>query len=257
MITGENMSGKSTFLKQCGLLQIMSQMGCFIPATRGNFTIKKNILSLCGDYSEDLQSKSSFEREMSEINYILKNLNSSSLILIDELCRSTNYYEGLSIAMAACEYIMQYLNNDPFGENKNITVLFATHFKELAHLEHFFPKLHTFQMKSTEEIHTTASTYKLVEGVCQNKEYGLRIAESVGFPKKVIDYSKETALDIEKSFNGLFDKKQSYVRRKLIFKLVDDLNTIAKKANNMSDIELISIMDSLRDEFEENYINNQ
>ena len=113
---------------------------------------KQNIFSLCGDYSENGNSKSSFEKEMSEMDFILKNLSSNSLILIDELCRSTNYYEGLSLAIAICEYMMFKINDFQSDDNQNITILFATHFKELAYFDYLYPKIRTFQMKSIEDI---------------------------------------------------------------------------------------------------------
>jgi DNA mismatch repair ATPase MutS len=174
-ITGGNMSGKSTFLKQCGLLQIMSQTGSYVPSSASNFSIKQNIYSLCGDYSENGNLKSSFEKEMSEIDCILKNLSSNSLILIDELCRSTNYYEGLSLAIAICEYMMFKLNDLQSNNNQNITILFATHFKELAYFDYLYPKIRTFQMKSIQDFKSNKdiSTFKLEDGVCNIKNYGV------------------------------------------------------------------------------------
>ena len=175
IITGSNMSRKSTFLKQCGLLQILAQTGSYVPATSSNFSIKQNIFSLCGDYSENGNSKSSFEKEMSEMDFILKNLSSNSLILIDELCRSTNYYEGLSLAIAICEYMMFKINDYQSDDNQNITILFATHFKELAYFDYLYPKIRTFQMKSIEDIklNKDISTFKLDDGVCNIKNYGM------------------------------------------------------------------------------------
>jgi DNA mismatch repair ATPase MutS len=185
IITGTNMSGKSTFLKQCGLLQIMSQTGSYVPATASTFSIKQNIFSLCGDYSENGNSKSSFEKEMSEIDCILKNLNSNSLILIDELCRSTNYYEGLALAIAICEYMMSKLNDFQSNDNQNITILFATHFKELAYFDYLYPKTKTYQMKSIEDLKSNkdVSTFKLDDGVCNIKNYGIILILSNDFIK--------------------------------------------------------------------------
>ena len=96
IITGANMSGKSSLLKKIGCLHVLSQLGSFLPASNCTISLKKNILSQSSGFVSESISvrKSSFELEIAEIDYIIKNLNSNSLILIDELCRSTNYYEG-------------------------------------------------------------------------------------------------------------------------------------------------------------------
>ena len=168
LVTGANMSGKSTLLKQCGLLQIMAQCGSFVPSNMSIFHVKKNIMCISGEYSDDVDLRSSFEREMADICHIMQNVDTSSLLLVDELCRSTNYYEGLSITLAICEHLLTQIRHC------NTTVLFATHFRELTFLGSLFANIQIHQMRSVEEDNERLSySYKLEKGECQLQNYGM------------------------------------------------------------------------------------
>jgi len=173
IITGANMSGKSTLLKQVGVLQIMAQCSSYVPASDAVFNLKKQIFVLSGDSSElNMAKKSSFEQEISEINYILNNLSSNSLFLIDELCRSTNYNEGLAISMAICEYILSALKGKD-NDLKNVHVLFATHFKELDYLECLYSNIQMHHFESVfEQNKKLKHTFKLKTGNTKLKNYG-------------------------------------------------------------------------------------
>jgi DNA mismatch repair ATPase MutS len=150
VIFGNNMSGKSTILKQIGCLQIMSQSSCFIPRSLNNslnekceLSLIKNILSISCDYTENINilNQSSFEQETYEINSIIQNLEENTLILIDELCRSTYLLEGFALSLVLCDYIL-----DEFfykKEFKNIRIFFATHFNHLSYLKRFYSKINS------------------------------------------------------------------------------------------------------------------
>lgn len=172
IITGANMSGKSTLLKQVGVLQVMAQCSSFIPASDAVFSLKNKIFALSGDSSElNMARKSSFEQEISEINYILNNMSSNSLFLIDEFCRSTNHNEGLAISMAICEYILLALNGKDNLEN--VHLLFATHFKELDYLECLYSKVYMHHFESVfEQNKKLKHTFKLKQGNTNIKNYG-------------------------------------------------------------------------------------
>lgn len=159
LIMGSNMSGKTTLLKQIGSLQIMSQCGSYIPVSiKSNstqlLTPMQRICSISCDFSDTAHalSQSSFEQEMYELSQILSLLDdreteSNMLLLIDELCRSTYFLEGFSIALAVCEYFLsEYLSSRT--SSNQIFVLYATHFKYLAYMESFYPRLNTMMLKS-------------------------------------------------------------------------------------------------------------
>ena len=151
LILGANMSGKTTLLKQLGCLQIMAQCGCLIPTSTSvsqcEFSLMRNISSVSCDYSDSVNvlTQSSFEQEMHEISFILKNLNDNSLLLIDELCRSTYFLEGFGLALALCIYILE---NALARDNRNIHVLFVTHFAHLTYLSSFYSKISVKSLKS-------------------------------------------------------------------------------------------------------------
>lgn len=171
LLTGANMSGKSTFLKQIGNLQVMSQCGSYVPASTAVFSVKKYISSLSGDYSDSANGakQSSFEQEINEINNIIQSLEDNSLVLIDELCRSTNYYEGLALSIAICEHLLEYLNDS----KKNIYILFATHFKELAYLESCYSKIKSYHLESVlDNNQRLCHTFRIEKGVCRLNNYG-------------------------------------------------------------------------------------
>lgn len=172
LLTGANMSGKSTLLKQIGILQIMSQCGSFIPAASGQFNLKKKILSRARDVNSNL-NESSFEHEMLEMKYILENMNTDSLILIDELCRSTNINEGLALSIAICEFILDRINENLYKKGEKIFVIFASHYAEISCLEFIYPKVTGFCLESFfDKKLRLKHSYKLNRGYCKHENYG-------------------------------------------------------------------------------------
>jgi DNA mismatch repair ATPase MutS len=150
LIFGPNMSGKTTLLKQMGCLQIMAQNGCSIPTSSSDskcsFGIIKQMLSVSNDCSDTLKvlTQSSFEQEMFEINSILKSLTPNSVVLVDELCRSTYFLEGFALSLALCDYFLQRVMSE---NGANIFVLFATHYKHLNYLCTIYSKVGTITLK--------------------------------------------------------------------------------------------------------------
>lgn len=158
-----------------GNLQVLAQCGSFLPSEKSRLNIKHRLFALTGDYSNQshIKKQSSFERELAEINYVLQNLSADSLILIDELCRNTNYYEGVALALAICEYILENA-----AKNKaNITVFFATHYTELAFLQYLYSTVNCFYFESVydQKQKKLNHTYELKKGVNRLKNYGLLI----------------------------------------------------------------------------------
>ena len=147
----------------------MSQCGSFIPADKAQLSVKKRILTLGGEFTTD-SKYSSFERELIELNYILQNLDDDALILVDEFCRNTNYYEGLSIAFAVCDHILKHLQT---SKNQSL-IVFATHFKELAYLESFYSNMKCcyFESVCDDREKKLNHTYQLKNGVNNAQHYG-------------------------------------------------------------------------------------
>uniref|UniRef100_A0A8D0GST3 MutS protein homolog 4 n=1 Tax=Sphenodon punctatus TaxID=8508 RepID=A0A8D0GST3_SPHPU len=187
IITGPNMSGKSTYLKQIALCQIMSQIGSFVPAEYSSFRIAEQIFTRIG-MDDDIETNSStFMKEMKEITYIIKNSNDRSLIIIDELGRGTSTEEGIGICYAVCEYLLSL---------KAFT-LFATHFLELCHIDALYPNVENnhFEVQhvrsSAGNMEKIAYTYVLSKGHTEEKNYGLKAAEVSSLPPSIILDAKE------------------------------------------------------------------
>jgi len=176
LITGPNMAGKSTIMKQVALTVIMAQIGSFVPAESFKFALVDQVFTRIGAVDNLYQGQSTFMVEMLETSTILHNATSKSLILLDEVGRGTSTYDGLSIAGSVCEYIMTHIN---------ARTLFATHYHELTALEEKFSKLSNYSMAIHEENGQLAFTYILKKGPA-DKSYGIHVAEMAGLPKEVI-----------------------------------------------------------------------
>ena len=173
LITGANMSGKSTFLKQIGALQVLSQCGCFVPAEKATLSLSKQILSRAGDDYDKL-NKSSFEQEMLEMNYVLENMKHNSVILIDELCRCTNTNEGLALSISICEFMLNEINRLAYENDQNLFVFYASHFFQTASLEFLYPSMKTVYMESAmDKKQRLSHSYKMRPGVNNQENYGL------------------------------------------------------------------------------------
>ncbi len=176
LISGANMSGKSTLLKSIGIGQIMAQCACSLPASFATFSLKKQVLSRAGETFNQLNA-SSFEHEMLEMKYILDNMNgessADSLILIDELCRSTNFNEGLALSIAICEHILHTISRNLYEKNERTYVFYASHYAEISCLEYLYPKVTGFCLDSTYDQNMRIKhSYKLKRGYCEQENYG-------------------------------------------------------------------------------------
>ncbi len=174
LITGANMSGKSTLLRQIGIQQIMAQSGCHVPASVGSFHLKRNVLSRAGeDYSKF--NESSFEHEMHEMKFILENMDTESLILIDELCRSTNFNEGLALSIALCEYMLEKIGENLYKHGRRTFVFYASHYAEISCLEYMYQKVTGVYLESffdEDDSRRLNHSYRVSKGFCSQKNYG-------------------------------------------------------------------------------------
>ena len=189
IVTGANMGGKSTILRQIALIQILAQIGSFVPAASARLPIVDRVWTRVGA-SDDLASgRSTFMVEMTETAAILHNATTRSLILLDEIGRGTSTFDGLSIAWAVAEY----LHN---SSEHSAKTLFATHYHELTELAEHLPGAKNYQITATEKDGDVVFLHKLVKGKA-SKSYGIAVAKLAGLPAGVIERAKEVLTKLE------------------------------------------------------------
>lgn len=183
IITGPNMAGKSTYMRQAALIVLMAQIGSFVPATSAKISIVDRIFTRVGA-SDDLASgQSTFMVEMNEVANILRNATSNSLLVLDEIGRGTSTFDGLSIAWAVVEHIS---NPRLLGAK----TLFATHYHELTELEGKLNNVHNYCIAVKEKGDDIVFLRKIVQGGA-DKSYGIQVAKLAGVPDSVIERAKE------------------------------------------------------------------
>lgn len=194
LITGPNMAGKSTYMRQVALITLMAQIGSFVPAKSANISICDKIFTRIGASDDLAGGKSTFMVEMWEVSNILKNATSKSLVLLDEVGRGTSTYDGLSIAWSVIEYISK--NN-----KLKCKTLFATHYHELTKLEGVIDGVKNYSVAVSEVNDTIIFLRKIVEGGA-DQSYGIEVAKLAGLPKQVIDRAKEILSSLEGTSNS-------------------------------------------------------
>lgn len=189
ILTGPNMAGKSTYLRQVGLIVLMAQMGSFVPAKRAEIGVVDKIFTRVGASDNLAGGESTFLVEMNETANILNNATPRSLILLDEIGRGTSTFDGLSIAWAVAEY----LHNTPNVAAKSI---FATHYHELTELELILPRVKNYNVAVKEWGDNIVFLRKIVEGGCDHS-YGIQVAKLAGLPKPLIHRAREVLANLE------------------------------------------------------------
>jgi len=189
ILTGPNMSGKSTYLKQVALIVLLAQIGSFVPADAATIGIVDRIFTRIGAQEDLAAGQSTFMVEMVEAANILNNATAKSLIILDEIGRGTSTYDGLSIAWAVAEFI----HNHPRLRAKT---LFATHYHELVELASFLPRVKNFNVAVTEEEGKVIFLRKVVPGGA-DKSYGIHVAQLAGLPASVIHRAEEVLAGLE------------------------------------------------------------
>ena len=203
IITGANMGGKSTVLRQIAIIQILAQIGSFVPASAAKLPILDRVWTRVGA-SDDLASgRSTFMVEMTETAAILHNSTARSLILLDEIGRGTSTFDGLSIAWAVAEY----LHNSPEHSAKT---LFATHYHELTELAENLPGAKNYQLTAIEKDGEVVFLHKLVKGKA-SKSYGIAVAKLAGLPPKVIERAKSVLAKLEQYELAVFSDAKTAV----------------------------------------------
>ncbi len=189
LITGPNMAGKSTYLRQNALIAVMAQIGSFVPAAKAEIGVIDKFFTRVGASDRLARGQSTFLVEMIEVANILNNATDKSLVLLDEVGRGTSTFDGISIAWAVAEYLHE-------KENCRARTLFATHYHELTELSLLFPRIKNLHIKVKEWNDQIIFLRKIDEGSCDHS-YGIQVARLAGVPKEVIIRAKEILSNLE------------------------------------------------------------
>ncbi|MCC5421586.1 DNA mismatch repair protein MutS [Clostridium perfringens] len=197
IITGPNMAGKSTYMRQVAIITLMCQIGSFVPASKANISVVDKIFTRIGASDDLAGGKSTFMVEMWEVSNILKNATENSLVLLDEVGRGTSTYDGLSIAWSVIEYICK-------NKNLRCKTLFATHYHELTKLEGEIHGVRNYSVAVKEVDNNIIFLRKIIEGGA-DQSYGIEVAKLAGIPDEVINRAKEILekLEMESSKDNL------------------------------------------------------
>ncbi len=238
LITGPNMAGKSTYMRQLGIIAIMAQIGCFVPAEEATLPIFDKIFTRIGASDDLVSGESTFMVEMMEASRAIKHATRNSLILFDELGRGTATFDGMSLAQAILEYVANKIK---------CKTLFSTHYHELTDMEKTIPNLKNKHVSAVEENGNITFLHKVKDGSV-DKSYGINVAKLAGLPDEVIDRAsgilniyenkeKKTDTIIQTTLPLNFDEKKSEVEEEV--KNIDILN--------ITPIEAINILSKLKE----------
>lgn len=240
------MSGKSTYIRTVAMLQVMAQIGCFVPAQFASFTIVHNLFSRTSTDDSIESNMSTFSVEMRDMAFILRNINDKSLAIIDELGRGTSTRDGLAIAIAMAEALVQ----------SNALVFFATHFAELAQVLQDRPGVLNLHLETEttvaadDNIPRMTMLYKVGSGPVQDESYGIKLARAIGFPELFLDRAEQAAGFLRRQAEA---KRQSSEARKLALRrrLVLNLRETLQQAHgsDMGEGALRNFMRRLQSEF--------
>ena len=197
LISGPNMGGKSTFMKQVALASIMAQIGCFVAADQANLPIFDGIFTRIGASDDLISGQSTFMVEMNEVNYALQHSSEKSLVLFDEVGRGTATFDGMALAQAIIEYIC---------EEKHCVTLFSTHYHELTSLSSTIKNLMNLHAAVVEENDKITFLYKMVNGAT-NKSYGINVARLAHLPETLLVRAKEILTMKENQGNVMVPSK--------------------------------------------------
>jgi len=252
VITGPNMSGKSTYIRQVALLVLMAQTGSFIPAKDAQIGLVDKIFTRVGASDELVRGQSTFMVEMTETANIINNATERSLVILDEVGRGTSTYDGLSLAWAITEHIANGLK---------CRTLFATHYHELTELAELFANVKNGNVAVREWMDEVVFLHKILPGGT-DKSYGLHVAKLAGIPKTILNRSKEILEELESTFqkeatgehfsrhktkepdkDTLFVQKHKSVLEKLA----------STDLNNLTPIDAINLLNQVRSEISESH----
>ena len=213
LITGPNMAGKSTYMRQVALITVMAQIGSFVPASEARIGVVDKVFTRVGA-SDDLASgQSTFMLEMNEVSYILKNATRRSLIIYDEVGRGTSTFDGMSIARA----IVEYTNSRKIGAK----TLFATHYHELTSMEEEFEGIVNYNIAAKKRGDNITFLRKIVRGSTDDS-YGIEVAKLAGLPSEVIKRAREILASVEETSRAIAESVEGGMGKKKKVEEKDD-----------------------------------
>ncbi len=233
ILTGPNMSGKSTYLRQVALIVLLAQIGSFVPVTSATIGLVDRIFTRIGAREDITAGQSTFMVEMVETANILNNATPRSLIILDEIGRGTSTYDGLSIAQAVAEYIHNY-------PKLGAKTLFATHYHELVELASFLPRAKNYNVAVAEEGGEVIFLYKILPGGV-DKSYGIHVAKLAGLPRSVVHRAREVLEDLEEDSRAAGAKPSPKRRKEAV---AQQLSFLGQKSPLLEELEKLDI-DSL------------
>jgi len=236
VITGPNMSGKSTFLRQIALIVLMAQIGSYVPASSAKIGIVDRIFTRIGAQDEIHAGQSTFMVEMIEAANILNHATPRSLLILDEIGRGTSTYDGLSIAWSVIEYI----HNHP---RLRARTFFATHFHELIQLSDLLPGVRNYNVAVTENGTQVIFLHKIVPGGA-DRSYGIHVAQLAGIPRPVITRASEILHQLESSSGSAIKVEPSRTQQMVLFPETNPLLDELKKLdmNSLPPIQALNIL---------------
>ncbi|MCD4819844.1 MAG: DNA mismatch repair protein MutS [Candidatus Cloacimonetes bacterium] len=254
LITGPNMAGKSTYLRQLGLISIMAQMGSFIPAEKANLPIFDKVFTRVGASDNLAQGQSTFLVEMIETANILNSATPKSLVLLDEIGRGTSTFDGLSLAWS----IVEFIHNSPKIACKT---LFATHYHELTEMEYVLSKVKNYNV-AVKEWNDNIIFIRKIERGSADQSYGIQVARLAGIPQKVIKRAKQILQNLEEnelSPQGLTAQVRKQLRKQdeqlnifdVIIEKSEEKNVILEEIkeldiDNLTPMQAIQILSNLK-----------
>ncbi|MEG0284015.1 MAG: DNA mismatch repair protein MutS [Erysipelotrichales bacterium] len=235
LITGPNMGGKSTYMRQLAIIVIMAQIGCFVPAQEANLMLFEQIYTRIGASDDLVRGQSTFMVEMLEASNAILNANKHSLILFDEIGRGTATYDGMSIAYAMIEYISQ------FNKSK---LLFSTHYHELVQLEQSHDNIKNYHASVIENNNEITFTYKVEQGSIDNS-YGIHVAKLANLPSEIISRANQLLKEFEKEeTTKIGDVKYIEVDNNKYDDVIKSIDNV--DINSMTPIQALSWIEGLK-----------
>lgn len=229
LITGPNMSGKSTYMRQLALTIIMAQMGCFVPCEKASIPVFDQIFTRIGAADDLTGGKSTFMVEMLEVNYAVQNATENSLILFDEIGRGTATYDGMALAQAIIEYCHAKIQ---------CKILFSTHYHELTYLEDDLKSLHNVHVLAKEEKGNIVFLHKVLDGPT-DRSYGIHVAKLAHLPSMLLNRAKSILEELEKNHGYNVIKPQE-------MNLFNFEQVLQEDSVSDSDSEYASIIEQLK-----------
>jgi len=246
LITGPNMSGKSTYMRMLASIIILAQMGSFVPAKSADLMIFDSIFTRIGAADDLVSGQSTFMVEMNEANYAISNATKNSLVLFDEIGRGTATYDGMALAQAILEYL---------HEKVGAIVLFSTHYHELTRLEGVLSRLKNVHVMAEETENGVKFLHKVADGPT-DKSYGINVAELAGLPKSLTKRSKDILKSFEDNSNleaikldlfnfDEYDNEEEVKEESISLKVYKRLQEV--DINKLSPLEALNLLNELKE----------